>query len=76
MGSAKAASNLAKHGFDFDDAIRIFHGPVVGIEPALELRRRDAISRARVSRGCDPIRLLHNAGGKVSYHQCQEGEPL
>jgi len=27
--AAKNAANMAKHGIDFDDAVRIFDGPVL-----------------------------------------------
>ena len=29
MGSGEAASNLAKHGIDFDDAIAVFDDPIM-----------------------------------------------
>ena len=49
---AKAASNLAKHGVDFADAVRIFEGPVLLIPDTRQDYGEERVRAIGVVDGC------------------------
>ena len=66
--TAKNVANIAKHGIDFEDAIRIFEGPVLE-SPDERREYGDRLWRSRRSRAGGSV---HHACRTSSHYFCKE----
>ena len=72
---AKAASNLAKHGIDFDEALAVFDDPRTSsvVDPRSYDETRYIARHGRRSNSYGDIH--HATQPDMPYHQCEESEP-
>jgi len=71
VGAGQSRTNLEKHGIDFEDAVRIFDGPV--FLQQLRSRRRTTVARNRVGRERDCRNRVHDTRRAAAADICQEG---